>query len=269
METRPSDEQQNNKDKEKPSVSNFTGSENWNGVLKAVNIPTDWMNGLVMNYLTTQGYSRAAEQLHAETGTPMGCAVEGTRVRMKVRRAIEDGQPDGAIDQVVDLNPEILEDRPDLLFRLKKQQFIELVSQGKSEDALEFAEQELAGRVDDDPALLQELESAMALLLFPDPFNNPLSYMLEPSYRKETADALNSAILSSETKDSTCRLPRLLSIMAWCQKECQKVSSNTCPVFDPIRARATLQFPDMVQDAMLVDESGSDGIYIAGEPADY
>ncbi|KAI8108781.1 hypothetical protein M9435_005198 [Picochlorum sp. BPE23] len=201
-------------------VSELLSKDSWSSSLKSVKPPTDWMNALVMNYLTTQGHARAAEQFHIETGTPMTLNPEGTRIRTNIRQSIENGRPDEAIDKVVDLNPELLEDNPALLFRLKKQEFIELVVQGKTEEALEFAEQELAGRVEDNEFLLKELETAMALLLFDNPREGPLSYLSGEEYRKETADQVNDAILSSETDQGTSRLPRLIHLLAWCQERC-------------------------------------------------
>lgn len=211
-------------------VSEGLSKDSWSSSLKSVKPPTEWMNALVMNYLTTQGHARAAEQFHAETGTPMALNPEGTRIRTVIRQSIEGGRPEEAIDKVVDLNPELLEDNPGLLFRLKKQEFIELVGKGKTEDALEFAEKELAGRVEDDDFLLKELETAMALLLFDDPSKSPLSHLLGEEYRKETADKVNSAILSSETDQGTSRLPRLIHLLAWYQDRSPEGSALAKPV---------------------------------------
>jgi len=207
----------------------FIAHSAWKKRLKSVKIPTEWMNALVMNYLTTQGHARAAESFEAETGTPQVLKPEGTNIRMKIRHALERGRPSDAIDQVVDLNPEIVEERPELLFRLKKQEFIELVSKGEYEKALEFAEEELAKRIEEDASLLKELESAIALLLFDDPKQSPLSHLLDASYRKETADELNNAILSSETKNGVSRLPHLIHLMMWMHS---RADSLVLPIFD-------------------------------------
>lgn len=263
-------------------VEDFLGNTAWRKRLKSVNIPTEWMNTLVMNYLTTQGHARAAEQFQAETGTPQVLEPEGTKVRMMIRQALERGLPAEAIDQVVDLNPEIVEERPELLFRLKKQEFIELVGQGKTEEALEFAEHELARRIEEDASLLKELESAMALLLFEDPWKSPLEHLLGTSYRKETADELNNAILSSETKDGVSRLPHLIHLMMWMQNRSNdlvrslfdKNPSDTnddndehtrmIPWLDPLQTGSSIVYHDMslsspaVEHAEDMDISASD-----------
>jgi len=189
----------------------------WEANLDAKKLPTEWMNALVMNYLTTQGHAAAASMFERETGTPQILNAQSTAVRMGIRNAIEAGRPAEAIDQVVDVNPEIVEERPELLFRLKKQEFIELVRQNRTDEALEFAERELARRVEGDEGLLRELESAMALLLFEDARSSPLGQYLSEEYTHETADLLNASILASETRavDGRSRLPHMLHLLLW------------------------------------------------------
>ena len=190
----------------------------WEANLNSKKIPTEWMNALVMNYLSTQGHAAAAATFERETGTPQVLNPESTAVRMQIRQSIErDGNLADAIDRVVDVNPEIVEERPELLFRLKKQEFIELVRQNRTDEALEFAERELARRVEGDEGLLRELESAMALLLFEDARSSPLGQYLSEEYTHETADLLNASILASETRavDGRSRLPHMLHLLLW------------------------------------------------------
>ena len=112
----------------------------WEANLNSKKIPTEWMNALVMNYLSTQGHAAAAATFERETGTPQVLNPESTAVRMQIRQSIErDGNLADAIDRVVDVNPEIVEERPELLFRLKKQEFIELVKEKRTDEALQPA----------------------------------------------------------------------------------------------------------------------------------
>ncbi len=201
----------------------------WEANLNSRKIPTEWMNALVMNYLATQGHAAAAATFERETGTPQVLNPESTAIRMKIRQSIErDGNPAEAIDRVVDLNPEIVEERPELLFRLKKQEFIELVKQKRTDEALRFAEEELARRVEGDEGLLRELESAMALLLFEEPEKSPLCHFLSQGYTHETADLLNESILASETRagDGRSRLPVMLRLLLWLEARAEEVAKN-------------------------------------------
>lgn len=198
----------------------------WEANLNSKKIPTEWMNALVMNYLSTQGHAAAAATFERETGTPQVLNPESTAVRMQIRQSIErDGNLADAIDRVVDVNPEIVEERPELLFRLKKQEFIELVKEKRTGEALRFAEEELARRVEGDEGLLRELESAMALLLFEEPERGPLGHFLSQSYSHETADLLNASILASETRagDGRSRLPVMLRLLLWLEARADEV----------------------------------------------
>ena len=156
---------------------------------------------------------------------------------MRVRKAIEDGNSDQAIEQVSDLNPQILEEHPELLFRLKKQHFIELVREGKMEEALQFAEEELAHRVENNHQLLQELEESMTLLMFESPEASPMARLMKLGHREKTASELNAAILHSESQAGAAKLPSLIKLMLWCQNRLSGFASY--PAL-PVKAKADL-----------------------------
>ena len=65
-----------------------------------------------------------------------------------------------------------MEENPDLLFNLKKQQLVELIKQNKLEEAIKFAQTKVAPRCQgNSPKEIQcqrELECTMALLMFED-----------------------------------------------------------------------------------------------------
>jgi hypothetical protein len=52
---------------------------------------------------------------------------------------------------------QILEEKHQLSFHLQQQQLIELIREGKTEEALEFAQEYLAPRGEENPAFLEEL----------------------------------------------------------------------------------------------------------------
>lgn len=56
--------------------------------------------------------------------------------------------------------------RRQLRFRLLKQQLLELVRRGETEEALDFAAERLAPEGAGDPAMLREIEEAVTLLAF-------------------------------------------------------------------------------------------------------
>lgn len=59
---------------------------------------------------------------------------------------------------------QILEEKQQLSFHLQQQRLIELIRQGKTEDALEFAQEYLAPRGEENPALLEELGMSVVIL---------------------------------------------------------------------------------------------------------
>ncbi len=76
---------------------------------------------------------------------------------MEVRRAVQSGNVSTAIEKVNDMNPEILESQAELFFHLQQQRLIELIREGKTEDALSFAEEVLAPHGEENPKHLEEL----------------------------------------------------------------------------------------------------------------
>lgn len=105
---------------------------------------------------------------------------------MAVKKAVQNGNVEDAIEKVNDLNPEvqcfyiscvnschsllwcikesksdsssnpclqILDTNPELFFHLQQQRLIELIRQGKTDEALEFAQEELAPRGEENVSL--------------------------------------------------------------------------------------------------------------------
>lgn len=202
-----------------------------------------------------QGHARAAEAFEKETGTSHHLDIEGTKIRMHVRKSVEEGKSEHAIEQVIDLNPQILEDRPELLFRLKKQQFIEMVEKGEAEAALRFAEEELTHRVENNENLLREMEEAMSLLLFEKPESSPVAYLLKKSHRQKTAHELNCAILESESHAGNPKLPNLLKLVTWSQNRLKGIAEYP---YLPVRAEAMFVVPESHQGGLIISEDDDD-----------
>ncbi|EYU45790.1 hypothetical protein MIMGU_mgv1a018190mg [Erythranthe guttata] len=81
------------------------------------------------------------------------------------------------------------------------QRLIELIRNGKVEEALEFAQEELAPRGEENQGFLEELERTVALLAFEDVTNCPVSELLDISQRLKTASEVNAAILTSQSHE--------------------------------------------------------------------
>ncbi|KAM0072602.1 putative transcription factor interactor and regulator LisH family [Helianthus debilis subsp. tardiflorus] len=192
--------------------------EEWEKKLSDVKIQKEDMNKLVMNFLVTEGYVDAAEKFRMESGTEHIDLATITD-RMAVKKAVQSGNVEDAIEKVNDLNPEILDTNPQLFFHLQQQRLIELIRNGKVEEALEFAQEELAPRGEENQSFLEELERTVALLAFEDVKNSPVGDLLDISQRLKTASEVNAAILTSQSHEKDPKLPSLLRMLLWAQNQ--------------------------------------------------
>lgn len=170
-----------------------------------------------MNYLVIEGYKDAAECFSQETGLQTTVDVSSIQDRMTIRTAVQSGAVEDAMEKVNDLDPEILDTNPRLFFHLQQQKLIELIRQGKINEAIAFAQEELAPRGEENPEFLEDLEKTMSLLAFEDPFTSPVSDLLDHSQRQKTASELNAAILTAQCQEKDPKLPSLLKMLSWAQ----------------------------------------------------
>ncbi|OBZ79435.1 Glucose-induced degradation protein 8 [Grifola frondosa] len=191
--------------------------EEWERRLHDVNVSKNDLNRLVMDYLVIEGYKSAAEEFSVEAGLESPVDFESIENRMNIREALQRGDVGDAITRVNDLNPEILDTHPALYFRLQQQKLIEYIRQGRIEDALQFAQDELAPRGEESPEFLAELERTMALLAFESsPYAPPaVSELLSPAQRMKTATEVNTAILESLSQGKEAKLVGLLRLLCW------------------------------------------------------
>lgn len=177
------------------------------------------MNRLIMNYLVIEGYKEAAENFQDEAGTSPGIDLPSISDRMATRVAVQQGDIQAAIERVNDLNPLILEENSQLYFHLQQQKLIELIRAGDTLAALEFAEKEFAPRGEEHAKFLPELERTMALLAFENKSSCPVAELLHTNQRQKTASELNAAILTSQCQEKDPKLPALLRMLSWSQRQ--------------------------------------------------
>ncbi|TYJ34521.1 hypothetical protein E1A91_A05G174800v1 [Gossypium mustelinum] len=182
------------------SSKKLISREEWEKRLNNVKIRKEDMNKLVMNFLVTEGYVEAAEKFRMESGTHHIDLATITD-RMAVKKAVQCGNVEDAIEKINDLNPEILDTNPQLFFQLQQQRLIELIRNGKVEEALEFAQEELAPRGEENQSFLEELERTISLLVFEDTSNCPVGELLDISQRLKTATEVNAAVLTSQSHE--------------------------------------------------------------------
>eukprot|EP00039_Didymoeca_costata_P006525 m.91083 g.91083 ORF g.91083 m.91083 type:complete len:230 (-) comp13288_c0_seq5:1804-2493(-) len=179
-------------------------------------------NKLIMNFLVVEGHKDASVAFEKETGEKPMVDLSVVEQRMKIRSVVQDGNIIEAMTRVNDINPEILDTHQQLYFRLHLQRLIDLISEDKIEQALDFAEKELAVLAKEDTECMQNLEEVMGLFAFQDKHNSPLSHLLQATQRQKTASELNRAILSSQGQDTRPRLYSLLKLLLWAQERLEQ-----------------------------------------------
>ncbi|EGO05230.1 hypothetical protein SERLA73DRAFT_174258 [Serpula lacrymans var. lacrymans S7.3] len=191
--------------------------EEWERRLHDVQVTKDDLNRLIMDYLVIEGYKSAAEEFSQEANITAAIDFASIESRMDIREALQRGDVHEAITRVNDLNPEILDTNPALYFHLQQQQLIEHIRHGRIQEALTFAEAELAPRGEESPEFLSELERTMALLAFDSSSLAPsaVSELLSPAQRMKTAGEVNAAILESFSQGKEVKLVQLLKLLAW------------------------------------------------------
>ncbi|KAL1537514.1 Glucose-induced degradation complex subunit, variant 2 [Salvia divinorum] len=196
--------------------------EEWEKRLSNVKTRKEDMNKLVMNFLVTEGYVEAAERFQLESGTKPDIDLATITDRIAVKKAVQCGNVEDAIVKVNDLDPEILDTNPLLFFHLLQQRLIELIRNGKIEEALEFAQEELAPR---GQCFLEEVERTIALLAFEDASKCPAGELLGMPHRLKIASEVNAAILTSQSHEKEPKLPSLLKMLLWAQNQLDETAS--------------------------------------------
>lgn len=186
----------------------------------STNLQNSDMNRLIMNFLVTEGFKEAAEKFQQEAGLEPSVELTSLDDRILIRSAVQAGRIQEATHLVNQLHPELLDNDRYLFFHLQQLQLIELIREGKIEEALTFAQDKLSEAGEDIPQALNELERTLALLAFEKPQDCPFADLLEQSHRQKVASELNAAILKCENStDTTPKVMFLLKLILWAQSK--------------------------------------------------
>ncbi|KAL7130071.1 hypothetical protein ABFS83_13G109100 [Erythranthe nasuta] len=170
--------------------------DKWEGWLSNDAHSISSIQKLVINYMTTEGYIDAAEIFQLESGIKPDVDCETVILRTLVKKAIQSGDAERAIEELNHLNPNILKENLGLAFRLEQLLVIELVRNNNLEKALKVAQEELAPIGEKHNDLLEELERTVSLLAFEDSKNCPAADLLDVSRRTEIANEVDAYVLS-------------------------------------------------------------------------
>lgn len=200
-----------------------TDTSEWLQETNKMHIQRADMNKLIMNYLVMEGFKEAAGKFAVEANISPPMDLDQLDERIHIRSAIQAGHFQEAMRMVTALHPEILDDNSQLYFHLQQQVLIELIREGRVEEAVVYAQDHLAERGQRDPSILNELERTLALLAFDQPDTSPYGDLLHPSHRQKVASELNAAILRAQNQEETTPLlAEFLKLLLWAQDELNK-----------------------------------------------
>lgn len=200
--------------------------EEWLQRLEGVHIQRADMNRLIMNYLVTEGFKEAAEKFKLESGVTSPVDLDSLDERIRIRDCIQQGRVLEAVALLNDIRPELLDNDRYLLFHLQQQHLIELIREGRTEEALAYAQDHLSERGEENPQVLSELERTLALLAFEEPQASPFGDLLHPSHRQKVASEVNAALLEDQHSPRP-QLAVLLRLLLWAQDQLDNHQGQT------------------------------------------
>lgn len=177
------------------------------------------LNKVIMNYLVNEGYKEVARIFCIETGLDTHLPLDSLENRTRIRNTLENGHVVETIALLNNLYPDLLINFHDLHFDLQKQHLVELIRAKEIEEALDFAQTQLAHHGLQSSEARTQLEAVMSLLAFDNPYSSPGAELLLESQRVKLASEVNAAILASSNQDSKTNLVEFYKFLLWAQHE--------------------------------------------------
>jgi len=197
--------------------------DKWIEDLNNMHIDSFIMNRLIMDYLVREGYKEAAEKFEEESGVRFAPKIDKLEEKTEIRDAILQGNVQQAIRLINELYPEMLDKNRLLLFDLQLQQLIELIREGKVQEALSFAQMNLSEISEDHPECLPSLERVLSLLVFEKPEQqSPYSDLLKTPQRHQIWSGVNQVFMEMQNETSSPNLAKIVTILNWSQDELEK-----------------------------------------------
>lgn len=229
----------------------------WDEELDKVDVSKRDLNLIILDYLIIEGFSDAALQFARETGLPLDIDQAAIQERMDIVDAVEDGKVEEAVRRVNEMDPEILDTNPTLLFQLHLLHLIELIRTDQVKAGLDFAAENLAPRGAQNPELLPDLQMVMGLLAFPalakygddtqgfsaasgsdvpggldseteklfsDSAFKPLANLMTRQHRCQVAKSLNAVILQSQGQAKDTKVVGLVRLMSWGEERLERAA---------------------------------------------
>jgi hypothetical protein len=186
-----------------------------------VKAPKSDVNALILDYLTMEGYPKAAAKFCREANLQPQQPDPSIQTRQDIQHAIHSGNIARAISALNELDPELLDSDPKLHFSLLRLQLVELIREANGGDptaAITFATENLGPRAAANREFLNDLEQTMSLIIFPlDKLKPELAKLLSPDLRRNTATEVNEAMLLRQNQRREAAIRQLVRMRAWAE----------------------------------------------------
>eukprot|EP01138_Halocafeteria_seosinensis_P002890 gb/GECG01002952.1/.p1 GENE.gb/GECG01002952.1/~~gb/GECG01002952.1/.p1 ORF type:complete len:375 (+),score=50.14 gb/GECG01002952.1/:1-1125(+) len=224
--------------------------EEWSELLSRVPLSKSFLNNVVMEYLVIEGHRDAAAALERESGCQPQQSLQSIEDRVEVRNAIMAKDIGSALEKLHEINPRLLEEHPELHFRLLQQQTCDLIGDQNWPKALEVAQSHLAKLAADHVSmfcsgvppfvhtyesyaeqanLLEDLEKTMSLFAFVNPGSSPFGSLLSVEFRLETAHQANKTLLEDARQSTSSRIPDIIRTLLFSQETLHKQHNTDFP----------------------------------------
>ncbi|CDW52977.1 Glucose-induced degradation protein 8 homolog [Trichuris trichiura] len=180
------------------------------------------MDECVLEFLGRAGFSAVHSQFKTERlarSANDDSALESTR---EIEQHLLNGDIDSAIRFIVSRKPELLDDNPDVLFILLKQQFVELIRSKEADAALVFAQDYLSEKAVNNTQVLEDLEKICGLMAFENPESSMFAEYMKPYQRIRVLNAVNNLWLLSELGKGDSDFDLVFKFIEWAQSVLQE-----------------------------------------------
>jgi len=208
---------------------------NWDQRVWAAKAPKSDINALILDYLTMEGYPKAAANFCKEANMKTPGDEYFTQTLWEVRQQMQRGDLQAAIETLNEIDPKILEGDEELHFLLLRLQLVEIIRDcdvdgGDIQHALEFARTNLGPRAAANPKFLHDLEKTMALLMIPrNQLEPPLAAMLDTKVRTDAAERVIGAIMATRSRRTMAGIRDLVKLRVWAENKGRMLSANVIP----------------------------------------
>lgn len=177
---------------------------------ETIGVDENDIHKIVLSYLVHNCFKDTLESFVSCTGLKQPADhLEDMEQRKRIYHFALDGNVSKAIEMTEEFAPGLLEENKDLHFDLLSLHFVELVSAGKTDEALLFAQSQLTD-FGKEQKFVKKLEDFMALLAYDEPEKSPMFHLLSPEHRQHVADSLNRAVLAHAKLPSYSAMERLI-----------------------------------------------------------